>query len=154
MHGFRFRLQRVLEWETEQLEAERNRTSQCYAALAITREKAMRLRAEHLAVEQELQRERVLSASDVLPLQGYRAGVRKRERQFAIELQERQRELDSQVARLERQERKVKLIENLKSRHLEEHRVAADQEVERIASDSYLARWGEVRRSLSPNTSS
>jgi hypothetical protein len=115
--------------------------------LVLTAErKIARLQAERAAVERELLERSSIPAADFLNLGRYRLRADKE----AIEAEEerRQRLLSAaeQRARVQRARQRVKLLEKMRDRRLEEHAAAAGRELENVATEGYLARWSQSRR--------
>jgi len=151
---FRFRLERVLEWERKKLDHEKRLTAECQEQLAKVREAIARLHAEHLMIEREWLDRKVVSGSDAASLGRYRVGVRKAERTLFTEQERRERDLHQQTAKMLEAQRKLRVVENLRGRKLREYTYVLDRELEQMATESHLAVWGARNaqaRSLPPD---
>lgn len=139
---FRFRLERVLEWERKNLDREKRITAECQGHLAEVREAIARLHAEHLMIEREWLDKKAIAGSDAASLGRYRLGVRKAERTLFTEQERRERDLHQQTAKMLEVQRKVRVLENLRGRKLREYTYVLDRELEQVAAESHLAGWG------------
>jgi flagellar export protein FliJ len=141
MQNFRFRLAKVFEWYTHQYEEEERRFSACLAALEGACQAILALQAERLAIERDVLSRESIPAPDLLALGLYRLGARKRELEL-IEVRLRcEQAVAAQRLKLQAAERRVRLLEKLRDRRLEEHTYAEARELEELASDAYFAKW-------------
>lgn len=141
MPPFRFRLQRVLQWQERICRLEEDKLRNCAADLAETDGKLARLAAERVSIEQEFAGHASLSPRDLQALAQYR-------RRAAIERltveQEREGRLVALAAQREKllaERRKMQIIEKLRDRALQEHTRAVDREIETVSHESYLSTW-------------
>jgi len=141
MQQFRFRLQRVLQWQERVCRMEEDQLRQFRAAVAETEEKLARLAAQRVAIEQELASQAALSPGDLRALDEYR-------RRAVGERHALDREWDARVSLVNAQRdkvvaarKKLHVLEKLRERALQEHTRAADREAEAISLESYLATW-------------
>ena len=139
---FRFRLERILEWERKNLDREKRLAADCHRLLSGVRETIARLHAEHLMIEREWLEKEAIPGSDAASLGRYRLGVRKTERSLHSEQERRERELHQQTAKMLEVQRKLRVLENLRGRKLREYTYLADRELEQVAAESHLAVWG------------
>lgn len=141
MAPFRFRLQRVLQWQERICHLEEEKLRQLAAELAETEGKLARLAAERVSIEQEFAGHVTLSPRDLQALAQYRhravaerqALEREREGRFAA--------LAGQRDKLLAERRKLQVIEKLRDRALQEHTRAVDREIETVSHESYLSTW-------------
>jgi flagellar biosynthesis chaperone FliJ len=138
---FRFRLERVLEWERKNLDREKTLTAECHRLVAEVRDAVARLHAEHLLIEREWLEKKAIPGADAASLGRYRLGVRKTERTLLTEQEIRERNLYQQTAKMLKVQRKVRILENLRSRKLGEYTYLVDRELEQLATESHLALW-------------
>lgn len=142
MQNFRFPLDRVLSWRQKQLEGEQ-------ARLVLLVAEQERLEATRLAIlaAWEWAGRQMLAAgsmdgSDIAALGGYRARL-EREREANERQQKDARErIVGQRMRVVEARRRVRLLEKLRLRKLDEWRVAWNREIENFAGEAFLARWG------------
>jgi flagellar export protein FliJ len=141
MRNFQFSLDRILSWRRKEFEAEESRL----AALLAERKKLEDARLEMLASWERAGKELLGSAfvdgGDLAALGGYRVRLERE-----IEANERQRRdaggrIASQRARVVEAHRRVRLLEKLRHRQLEQWRVAWNREMENFAGEAFLARW-------------
>jgi flagellar biosynthesis chaperone FliJ len=139
---FRFRLERVLEWEQKNLDREKRLTAECHRLVAEIQDAIARLHAEHLMIEREWLEKKAIPGSDAASLGHYRLGVRKAERTLLTEQERRERSLRQQTAKMLEAQRKLCVLENLRGRKLREYTYLVDRELEQLATESHLAGWG------------
>ena len=142
MKAFAFGLEKVLEWRRIELEREEIRLRRHNAALADLH----RLRAEwdsqgSTAEEQVRHWDRV-AGSELEALGCYRMYARTKGEELARALEQRRRERDRQQELMLEARRRLRLLERLRERRLAEWTAARDKELEELASESFLARWG------------
>lgn len=138
---FRFRLERVLEWQRKNLEREKRVTADCHRLVAEALEAIARLHADHLIIEREWLEKKAISGADAASLGRYRLGVQKAERTLLAERERRQGELQKQTAKMLEVQRKLRVLENLRSRKAGEFHYLANRELEQTATESHLALW-------------
>lgn len=138
---FRFRLERVLEWERKNLDREKRLTAECHRLVTEVRDAIARLHAEHLMIEREWLEKKTIPGSDAASLGRYRLGVRKAERTLLTEQEHRDRNLHQQTAKMLQVQQKLRVLENLRGRKLGEYTYLVDREMEQVAAESYLAVW-------------
>ena len=141
MPPFRFRLQRVLQWQERICRLEEEKLRQFAAEVAETEAKLARLAAERVSIEQEFAGHASLSPRDLQALAHYRR--RAVNERLALE-QERDARLAAVAGQREKlfaERRKVQVIEKLRDHALQEHTRAADRETETVSQESYLSTW-------------
>jgi flagellar protein FliJ len=139
--SFRFPLERVLDWRALQLRTAEEKLARIQAELAQLHKAVADLDAQRRDVAA-----RVLAAKSVegldlralaafeLKRKGDRAALMLRVRQSELALEQQRKEL------IDRR-RDYRVLEKLKERRREEWVYLADQELEALASDAYLAKW-------------
>jgi hypothetical protein len=148
MQPFRFRLARVFEWQQTVCRLEEEKTRLCRFAIAETEEKLAQLKADSLATEHELLKRPAVSASDLKALAEFRLKVIKQGRALAAEKQARIQALEKQTQKLLAERHRLRLIEKLRQRALDEYTLAADRELETLALECHLSKW--TANSLAP----
>jgi flagellar biosynthesis chaperone FliJ len=152
---FRFRLERILEWEQKNLDREKRLTAECHRLVAKVRDALARLHAEHLMIEREWLEKKTIPGSDAASLGRYRLGVRKAERTLLTDQERRERDLHQQTAKTLEVQRKLRVLENLRGRKLREYTYLEDRELEQVAAESHLAVWGSrIAQTRSPTPDS
>jgi flagellar export protein FliJ len=141
MQAFRFRLAKVLEWYVRQYEEEELRFGACVAALAEAQKSISALLAERVAVDAEMVARKSMFARDLLALDLYHLGVKKRELELN-DLRDRcESALREQRERLQAAQRRVRLLEKLKERRQSEYVYAETRELDELAADAFFAKW-------------
>ena len=146
MQRFQFRLDRVLEWYRKKLRMEETRLADCLGLVLAAERKIARMQAERDAVERELLGRSAIPAEDFLNLGRYRLRAKKEAIEAVEERRQRVQSAAEQRARVQRARQRVKLLEKMRDRRLEEHTAAFGRELENAASEGYLARWSQSRR--------
>jgi len=141
MQPFRFRLERVFEWQRTVCHLEEEKTRLCRFAIAETEEKLAQLKADSLATEHELLKLPAIAAADLKALAQYRLKVIKRGRALAGEKQTRVQALETQTQKLLAERHRLRLIEKLRERALDAYTLAADRELETLALECHLSKW-------------
>jgi hypothetical protein len=141
MQNFRFRLAKVSEWYTRLYQEEERRFTAFLAALVEARKAIAAHQAERLAIERDMQSRATIPARELVALNLYRLGARKREAELNVVRQRCESEVEAQRVKLRAAERRVRLLEKLRDRRLAEHTYAETRELEELASDAYFAKW-------------
>jgi len=141
MQSFEFRLERILSWRRKEFEAEEARLG-----LLVAEQKRLEaagreiLAAWDRAGTELLARGRV-DGGDLAALGGFRVRLERDLEANARQRQEAAERLAGQQARVMEAHRRVRLLEKLRHRKLEEWRIAWNRELENFAGESFLARW-------------
>ena len=141
MQPFRFRLERVFEWQRTVCHLEEEKTRLCQFAIAETEEKLAQLKADSLATEHELLKLPAIAAAELKALAHFRLKVVRQGRALAAEKQTRVQALETQTQKLLAQRHRLRLIEKLRERALDEYTLAADRELETLALECHLSKW-------------
>jgi hypothetical protein len=144
MRSFQFRLERVLDWYGNQFQLEQARMATAMASLHAIEQTIARFQAECLSVEQDIIGRRDIPARDFPALGLYRLRARKLEREFSRDLQRREQAVRDQMQKVQEAQRRLRLIEKLRERRLNEHRYLEEKEIEGLAAEAYLARWDRI----------
>jgi hypothetical protein len=142
MQSFKFRLERVLQWQGKVCHLEEEGIRLCRLAVTEAEYRIAQLRSESLAAEQELLRRHAIAASDLLALAEYRLQVVIRSRELEAHRQSVVNALEEQMRKLMAARRQLQRIETLRDRSLLDHNFAANRELEELALESHLARRG------------
>ncbi|MGC8793105.1 MAG: flagellar export protein FliJ [Bryobacteraceae bacterium] len=142
MKRFVFRLESVLRWRRGQLEQEQNRLQ----AMAAGRD-AIRRRLEELERMRREAEACVLSSggvsgSELAALEAFRRKLAAERARWQRELEECEHRIQAQREAVLEARRRVRLLERLKERRHEEWEADVAKELETLATESYLARWG------------
>jgi hypothetical protein len=147
MKAFHFPLERVLSLRRTQLELEDARFRQSAAALAAIDRARAELGAAAVAADLEVRSAASIAGADLAALDEFHRHVRSQEQMLAGRRAERARELAAQQAAMLEARRRYRLLERLRERRLAEWKTENDRELEQVAAESYLARWGRVQSS-------
>ncbi len=151
MQNFRFALERVLIWRRSAFAAEEARLG----PLVAEQKRLDTARQEILAGWERAGRELLaggrIDGSDLAALSGYRARLERDRTANERERAEARERMVLQRERIIEAHRRFRLLEKLRSRRMEEWRVASNREMENFASEAFLARWGgSPRRGQTP----
>jgi len=141
MQRFQFRLDRVLEWYRKKCRMEESRLAACLARVYATERSIRQLLAERDAIEHELLVRTAIPAADFQNLGRYRLRAAKEEIDLSEERRRRLAAAAEQRARVQKAQQRVKLVEKMRERRLEEHNIAFARELENVAAEAYLAKW-------------
>ncbi len=139
MAPFRFRLAKVLEWYAQQCRVEEDRLHQRSAALRRSREEFAQAQQSRLTIERDLMEKTILPAAELLALSRYRHRAAQVERRLAEQVAQREREWQAQLLAVQEARRRVRLLEKIRERKVEEHSAASDRELEELAADAFRA---------------
>ena len=139
MTGFRFRLEKVLEWRRTELELEEAKLQQRMGELRELDSERARLEADGIRAEVEVRGWSPLSGADLEALANYRQYVAGREQQIAARRKEARARAEEQKNAVLEARRRCQLLERLKERRQAEWQAAADRELEQLAAELHLA---------------
>jgi hypothetical protein len=142
MTSFRFPLQKVLDWRRTQLEMEEIRFKQQIAALADLDRTRAELEATGIKAEIQVRGWNSLAGSDLAALGSFRLDVKQKENEIASRRVECQKTFEAQQRTMLEARRRCRLLERLKDRRLADWTSARDHELDELASESFLAKWG------------
>jgi len=138
---FRFPLQKVLAWRRSELDAAERKFRQSAAALAAVDRERAALEAAGIQAEMLVRGWSPLCGRDLSALGSFRVHVRKNDQQLAAQRTQCSARLAAARGAMLEARRRLRLLERLQDRRLEDWRAARDKELEDLASESYLARW-------------
>jgi hypothetical protein len=142
MNSFRFPLQKVLDWRHTQLELEEARFKQQLAALATLDRERAGWEAAGIKAEIQVRSWKPLAGADLTALGDFRLNVKQREKEIDARRLQCRKSLEAQQSAMLEARRRCRLLERLKDRRLAEWQSARDHELEQLASESFLAKWG------------
>ena len=140
MNGFRFPLQKVLDWRRTQLELEESRFKQGLAAMASLDRERAGWEAAGIKAEIQVRDWNPLAGGDLAALGRFRVNVREREKEIDGRRAECRKLLDERQNSMLEARRRCRLLERLKERRWREWQAACDRELEQLAAESFLAR--------------
>ena len=139
MPPFRFRLDKVLDWYMQRCRAEEDRLHQCAAALNKCRAEFLRVQQARLIIETDCMGTSVLPAPELVALSRYRRRAMLVERRFTEQVAQCEREWHGQLIVVQEARRRIRLLEKIRERKLQEHSAALDRELEELAADAFRA---------------
>jgi flagellar export protein FliJ len=140
--SFRFPLQKILEWRRTQLELEEAQYRRQLASLAELDGQRAQLEEAGSAAERQVREWNPLAAGELEALGGFRLHVKRKQEEMLGPRAECRKQLERQQAVMLAARRRLRLLERLKDRQMGEWRRACDKELEELASESYLSKWG------------
>lgn len=150
MQSFRFRLQRVLDWQQKVCQAEEEKLRLCLLEVAHCQEKLAKLAARSVAMEHEFLGQPAMVPPDLKAFAEFRRSTVKERRELVSEQQKREALLAEQRQKLVSERRKLQVFEKLRQRALDEHTVAADRELEALGLESYVSALIKRRSTKQP----
>lgn len=142
MKRFVFRLESVLRWRRSQFELEQNRLRELAAERDRIRLRLRELDEHRRRQESELLVAGTLSGADLSALEAWRLRQRAEREGCERALAEAERRIGEQRERVLEARRRLRLLEKLRERRYAEWRADADREIEAMAAECYLTRWG------------
>ncbi len=150
MQSFQFRLERVLIWRRTAFAAEQARLG----LLVAEQGRLDGVHDEILAAWERAGRELLaagaVDGSDLAALGGYRACLERQRVANERQRSEARERVAAQQGRIVEAHRRLRLLEKLRSRRMEEWRVASNREMETFASEAFLVRWRSRPRHTTP----
>jgi flagellar biosynthesis chaperone FliJ len=139
MQAFKFRLARVLDWYGKRCRLEEDRLRVIFADISRTEAAIRNIRESRKAVERNLVEAKSVLVADLIALQGYKE--RSRREELAQEKIRGRLEIAVQEvrARVRELRTKIRLLEKLRERRLEEYTIAFDRELQELAEDAFRA---------------
>ena len=141
MQSFRFRLDKALEWRRAQLDVEEARYKRELATLAELDRRRDALLDSARRAEAQVREWDSVTGRDLAALGEFRLQVKVCERDLVLQRAEQLKRIAAQQAAMLEASRRCRLLERLRERRLEEWREAENRELEKLASESYLANW-------------
>jgi hypothetical protein len=140
MQRFRFRLERVLRWQTDVCALEEAALRECLLALARADDQVAHLKAEILATEQEWLHRPTLAAGDLRALAAYRTEGRRRLNLLGAEQRTRAEAADRQRQKLVDARRRLHIMERIRARAWAEYTATLDREFDALALECHLSK--------------
>jgi len=147
MQNFAFRLDRILRWRQEQFEAEEARLGTILAERERMETARNKLRKARDGAVDDLLTAGPMDGLELAALGGFRARLEKELETSSRQLQEVGRRLAAQKTRVVDAQRRVRLLEKLRRRKLDEWQTTLDREQQNFAGEAFLARWNPGSRS-------
>jgi hypothetical protein len=147
---FRFRLQRILEWQQRVCQMEEEQLRQRLAEAAETQEKLAQLAAGSVAIEQEFLSQPRLAPADLKALAEFRRKTVAERRVLGSEQAARQAAVTVQRDKLRAEKRTLQVYEKLRERAHVEYVLAVDRELEALGLESYLSTRSRLRSPSTP----
>lgn len=141
MQAFQFRLERILGWRRKEFEAEEARLGtllSLHKQLETARREIIRAWGR---AGRELLAGGTLYGTDLAALSGFRARLERELEANTRARREAAERVSGQKARVIEADRRVRLLEKLRRRRLDQWTVAWDRELENFAGEAFLARW-------------
>jgi hypothetical protein len=110
-------------------------------AISEADQRIAQLRAESLAAEQDSLNHRALTSADVTALARFRIRVVRDHEALAALKSELLETLRKQRENLTAERRRLRLLEKLRARSLDEYAFAANRESEELATECHLSKW-------------
>lgn len=146
MKDFRFKLQKVLDWQLEKCEMIENRVQSLCGELAQIQARIAGAQADLVAAEEQVLSAHCLQGASLNGLAAYRIRLRKRTDSLHAERQGCDRRLAEQRAQWIEARKRYRILEKLRHRKLTEYASELDRELEFLAAEAYGARWNAERR--------
>ena len=142
MRPFRFRLERLRNWQEKVCRTEEEKLRLCLARVAEAREELMSLERQCASSEKDFQAQTRIGPSDLKALAEFRRAARNELMGLEREEKARQSAVAQQQQQLLTERRKLEVLEKLRRRALTEYQAEADRELEALGLESHLAAKG------------
>jgi len=139
MTRFNDRLADVLEWYRKKCDLEENRFKLLAEQVALAESQIEFHRTQVLAHQMNLIKSSELQAFELAALGSFCRQAKKSESRLRQDCQMKQKSLEEQRKVVLAAQRRLRLVEKLRDRRLEEHRYEETRKLEELASESYLA---------------
>jgi flagellar export protein FliJ len=146
MKDFRFKLQKVLDWQLEQCDSIENRVKSLCRELAHIQARIAEVQADLVAAERQVLSAHCLDGTSLHDLAAYRIMLRKRTDSLNLERQGCETRLKQQRARWIEARKRYRVLDRLRHRKWAEYASEMDRELELLAAEAYGARWNAERR--------
>ena len=141
MAPFRFRLDRVLEWQVKVCHREEENVRLGQAAVAETEARIAHLQADCLAADHEAKSHKAIPAMDLKALGHFQRKSAQTGRMLAEQRQGRLRDLRERRQKLWGERQRLELLRKIRERAAGEYNQALERELEAVALDSHLSQW-------------
>jgi hypothetical protein len=143
--SFRFPLDRALHIRRAQLEIEQAKLQRLVRDREQLESQAQDIRNESSATRKALTTQSLFAAGEIATMPDYQRGAK-------LRLHKLEQQKNALIGKAQEQrrvtieaERKVKLLEKLRSKRLGEWQTGMNNEQENFAADAYLARWKQIQ---------
>jgi flagellar export protein FliJ len=145
MPRFQFSLERVLRWRSVELAAEEAKLKQLVQEQLYLQSVLAEVSAERSKLISSLGSMPNLSGDDLRTLTACGLRLRRTAENLAQHLHRCGRDLGEQRKKYSQAKRRVRLLEELKGRRLQEWKYQEAAQLEELASESFLANWNRDR---------
>jgi flagellar export protein FliJ len=143
---FSFSLDRVLAWRRSERELVQAGLGKLIAEREALARRADSIRGERAAYERSLANALHFDGGSVPTLPNWHTRVDRSLTELAAQLDQTRVRMEQQMERLREAELKVKLLEKLRDRRLDDWKTALNLEEENQAAEAYLARFARLKR--------
>lgn len=150
MQSFRFRLQRVLDWQQKVCLAEEEALRLRLLEVAHCQEKLAKLTARSVAMEHEFLGQRAMFSPDLKAFAEFRRSIVQERRELVSEQEKKEARMAEQRQKLLAERRKLEVFQKLRQRAWTEYSAAADRELEALGLESYLSAFVKRRSASQP----
>lgn len=141
MKSFRFPLDRVLEWRSLQLRTAEEKLARLQQQLNELQRCAAELQATGERVGGELLASESMQGADLRALAAFQLKIKRDAVRMAHRIHDCEQAVQRQRSELIERRRDHRVLEKLKERRKDEWIYLAEQELESMASDAFLAKW-------------
>jgi flagellar export protein FliJ len=142
MKRFAFPLERVLKWREQQVESEELKLRVLNAELQAITTARQQMERDRIDSARALVGSGAVTAGDLCALDSYRKSLSAGILKFEQRAQDCRARIAAQQAEVARAQRNRRMLERLKAKAAARWDVEAGRELETLASEAYLAKWG------------
>lgn len=147
MKAFEFTLQRMLEFRRQQAESERSSLQRLFAQLKAFEDEQTALGSEIEEARTGVAGLTCVEGQHLAALASFQCHVGRKSKEIDRLKAELAPHIERQRLAVVDSDRNVKLLERLREQKHREWTAGRDKEIDELAADSYLARFGALRRS-------
>ena len=141
MQQFRFRMERVHQWQLKMCQIAEDRVRAGMLAVSETDDKLTGLLSARSATEKEFTTLAALAAADLWALARFRAKITENMRALQQEKEARLAVVNEERKRLRAERYRLRILERIRERDLQDYTRASDRAADQLALDSYLSKW-------------
>lgn len=145
MAQFHFSLEKVLRWRSLELAAEQAKLEQLIREQLRLQTMRADLSAEKSKLDCSLDTLPDLRGTDLRAVSAYSLSLKSQAENLVKLVAKCDRDLSEQKKKYRAAKQRLRLLEELRARKLEEWRVEEARQLESLATESYLAIWNRVR---------
>ncbi|MGH9628020.1 MAG: flagellar FliJ family protein [Bryobacteraceae bacterium] len=148
MKRFRFSLEQVLHWRRIQFDQAALRLQQLEQERSALEKESEELESGLQLAIQQVTGKLLIDPQELRSLAIFQTHIERRKEELAATIQGCIQRIAQQKKQCVHAHTELRLLEKLKERRLDEWRKLTDRELDELASETFLAQWARVNRSI------